>query len=455
MRTASAETSRTMRRTSRRSAGGLLLLLLAACVSAPAYAQETRRIKDKPNDEREQDKEPLPARVVMPPPPSPDPPAPPSRIEGSLLGLEPPPVGTVPIPNTAAEWVEVGEVLVATSDMETAETLRRTLAERGIEVRGRRTMKQLGLTLTRFLLPPEADLAGEIDSLRNEFPDLAIDANHRYRLKRGESARLAREWIAAGPADPECGRNVRIGMVDSLADADHPALRGQSLVQESFLAAGEKPATTEHGTALAALLIGRADAGDFAGIVPAAHLYLAAGFRARDEDDTTAARVIEALDWLMAKDVQVINLSFAGPPNGTLELALERVLDDGRLLVAAAGNAGPRAPPAYPAAYPGVLAVTAVDARGRIYRKANRGDYIDLAAPGVDIRLAAPGGGGARRSGTSFAAPFVTGLLARILADGRQAVDAREMLLTSARDLGAPGSDPLYGRGLIQAQTCP
>jgi len=130
-------------------------------------------------------------------------------------------------------------------------------------------------------------------------------------------------------------------------------------------------------------------------------------------------------------------------------LAQEQVL-----LVAAAGNGGPGAPAAFPAAYPGVIAVTAVDAENRLFRRAQRGPHVELAAPGVDVWTAASVSGLRQKTGTSFAVPFVTAALAQARADapGLSAHDVRRTLGVRARDLGEPGQDPLFGQGLLSAR---
>jgi len=123
----------------------------------------------------------------------------------------------------------------------------------------------------------------------------------------------------------------------------------------------------------------------------------------------------------------------------------------GHIVVAAAGNAGPAAPPAYPAASQGAIAVTAVDQAGRVYAHANRGDYMSMAALGVAVPAAAPNGGFTTYSGTSFAAPFVSARLAECLGRrdvGRARACIRKME-AEAKDLGAPGRDPVYGYGLL------
>ena len=122
-------------------------------------------------------------------------------------------------------------------------------------------------------------------------------------------------------------------------------------------------------------------------------------------------------------------------------------------MIAAAGNEGTAAP-RYPAASSSTIAVTAVDAAGRAYRAANTGPHIEFAAPGVDLYVAR-GGGGGYRSGTSYAAPIVSALVARRAARSGVSLDAaRSALRNGVRDLGAGGRDTQYGFGLVQTGGC-
>jgi subtilisin family serine protease len=127
----------------------------------------------------------------------------------------------------------------------------------------------------------------------------------------------------------------------------------------------------------------------------------------------------------------------------------------GPILVAAAGNDGPNAEPVYPAAYDGVIAVTAVDTARNPYRRAVRGDHIDIAAPGVGVWTAASVSGARQKSGTSFAAPFVTAAVSVLLAakPGLSPQEVEAELMASAEDIGKPGKDAVYGWGLLNART--
>ncbi len=119
--------------------------------------------------------------------------------------------------------------------------------------------------------------------------------------------------------------------------------------------------------------------------------------------------MLQALHWLKKSGVAVANLSFAGPPDDLLHHAVRELTKAGIVVVAAAGNEGPGAPPSYPAAYEEVIAVTAVDRNLAAYRYASRGDHIDLAAPGVDVWTALPGRREGPQTGTSFAVPYRDG----------------------------------------------
>ncbi|MEQ1652445.1 MAG: S8 family serine peptidase, partial [Hyphomicrobium sp.] len=156
-----------------------------------------------------------------------------------------------------------------------------------------------------------------------------------------------------------------------------------------------------------------------------------------------------------SKGVKIINMSLSGPPDELIRKAIEKLSAKGVLLVAAAGNEGPAAGPSYPAAYDQVIAVTAVNRDLQSYRYANRGAYIDVAAPGVSIWTALPGSQGGYHSGTSFATPYVTAALATLYPRLASKTPQAALQQITYRDLGTPGPDPIYGQGLLVAPlTC-
>lgn len=346
--------------------------------------------------------------------------------------------------------VEPGELVVISASLKEATALADQAGALGYSVKRRRILKGLGLVISVLRLPAGTPVLQTLRNLRASAPKVWIDANHRYRLQDGDAAKVyGRALVHWGAPRPSCGAGHRIGLIDTTVDLKQPALKGQAITLHKVLPAGVPLAPPDHGTAIAALLVGRSRPVSTAGLVPGARLYVATVFRRRGNHvDTTAEDVAAALDWLVRQHVQVINLSLGGPRNLILEAAIQRVEDLGIAVVAAAGNGGPKAAPVYPAAQSGVVAVTAVDARLHPYDDANRGGYIAFAAPGVDVWAARPGGGGAFVSGTSYAAPFVTAAIAR---EGGHAKAAIRGLAKHARDLGKPGRDPVFGWGLVRA----
>jgi len=122
-------------------------------------------------------------------------------------------------------------------------------------------------------------------------------------------------------------------------------------------------------------------------------------------------------------------------------------------MIAAAGNAGPKSPPLYPAANPNVIAVSGTDSKDRLFAASNRGSHIALAAPGADVFLPAPDQKYQMTSGTSFSAAYVSGIAALMLErnPALKPKDVRAILVNTARDLGTPGRDDLFGAGEVDA----
>jgi hypothetical protein len=326
----------------------------------------------------------------------------------------------------------------------------------GFVVLDEQQMGSLGLTVTRLRVPQRMTAPAARTMLAARYPGVLVELNAVYR-PQGQLVLPPPDYparlIGWGQAPDACGEGVRIGLLDTAVDAESPGLRGANVVQRSFLSAAATIASTEHGTAIAAILVGQQSSGG-GGLLPGAELAVAGAFGA-DADGLPIADVmalVGGLDWLVGSRTSVINMSFAGDANAVVALALQRVTTDHAIVVAAAGNNGPAAPPAFPANEPGVIGVTAVDNHSQPYAEANRGDTIDFAAPGVRIWTPGPTAPGSYYTGTSFATPFVTAAVAARLANGgtEDSEEISDSLARTAIDLGAPGRDPVFGRGLIQ-----
>jgi Subtilase family len=216
----------------------------------------------------------------------------------------------------------------------------------------------------------------------------------------------------------------------------------------------DKAATPDHGNAVAAIIA--ATGNGFEGLAQGTGLRAAGVMRevSPGVNATNTLLVAQALDWLVSEKVQVTNMSLGSAPDAVLAAAIAKAQAAGMVIVAAAGNGGPQAAPSYPAAYPGVIAVTAVDANKRLYTRANRGPYIAIAAPGVDVWVPLPTAEGKTKgkymSGTSFASPFIAAAIAQsIVQSGASPAAAHlQKLCAKAASLGAP--QPEMGCGLLQ-----
>ena len=320
-------------------------------------------------------------------------------------------------------------------------------AAAGFVVLRERALDDVGLRVV--VLHSSGATARALTRLQRLDPEGVYDFNHVYTdsgitaaaTPAGEPASLA--GSAAGAAQPQ----LRLGLIDSGVDATHEVFAGVPLRQHGC----DAPRPAAHGTAVASLLVGRS--ASLRGAAPGAALYAADVFCGVPTGGAVEAAA-EAFAWLLHEQVPVINVSLVGPPNRLLETVVRTVLARGCLIVAAVGNDGPAAPPLYPAAWPGVIGVTAVDARQRVLLEAGRGAQVRFAAPGADLAAARLAGGYELVRGTSFAAPLVAGLLARGLPhpDVALAQEAVASLARAAVDLGAAGVDPVYGYGLVGAE---
>ena len=174
--------------------------------------------------------------------------------------------------------------------------------------------------------------------------------------------------------------------------------------------------------------------------------------RANSAEGTTF-NILKGLDWAAAQGARVINMSFAGPSDPRLRDALDKAYKKGIVLIAAAGNAGPKSSPLFPGADKNVIAVTATGPNDELFSGANRGDYIAVAAPGVDILAPAPDGIYQFTTGTSVASAEVSGIAALLIERNPSLTPAavRKILMSTAKDLGRKGKDRDFGAGLVNA----
>lgn len=317
----------------------------------------------------------------------------------------------------------------------------------GYSVVSEQRLESVQQSLVRVRVRANESIEQAISTLRQRVPEVRAAPNHVFRpLASAPASATAMGKVVDAPRAidaPEDLAAARIGIIDTGADATLAPLRGRVRATRGFATGGYAPRA--HGSAVTQLasLHGAAVAvGDVFGVDDRQRLVAPA--------DAIAA----AIDWLLSGNLRVINISIEGPRNEVLEFVIEAALARGTAIVAAVGNGGPAAPPGYPAAYPGVIAVTALDEKGLVYRRAGRGKQVQFAARGSFPGTGAPVISAEPVSGTSFAAPLVAAEIERRWREKPQAT--REQILEAMRgdavDLGEKGWDPIYGWGRIDLQ---
>ncbi|RTE93779.1 S8 family serine peptidase [Bradyrhizobium sp. LVM 105] len=286
----------------------------------------------------------------------------------------------------------------------------------------------------------------------------SVQPNFRYALQdqkstipsEGDPAQYALAKLRLPQAHTLAhGANVTIAVIDSGIDARHPELANS--IADNFDALGSAEGPHVHGTGIAGAIVAHAR---LMGSAPEARIIAIRAFGgANGGAESSSYIILRSLNYAAEHGAQIVNMSFAGPKDAVIERAIAATAARGLVLIAAAGNAGAKSPPLYPAANPNVIAVSATDQQDRLFAASNRGNHVALAAPGVDIFLPAPDGKYQMTSGTSFSAAYVSGVAALLL-ERNYALKPEALRMTlakTARDLGSPGRDDLFGDGQTDA----
>jgi subtilisin family serine protease len=297
--------------------------------------------------------------------------------------------------------------------------------------------------------PAETDRTNTISPANEAAPDLAnSDTAALQTLPAGDAAQYVIAKLHLGAVHRlASGRNVTIAVVDSEIDAAHPDLRG--VILERFDATQSPSRPHPHGTGMAGAIASHAR---LLGVAPGARILAIKAFDdSGSSAESSSYQIIKGLDYAVAKDVRIINMSFAGPRDPMMERTLKAAHDKGIVLIAAAGNAGPKSSPLYPGADQSVIAVSATDYEDKPFAMANRGKYIAVAAPGVDVMVPAPGNSYQLTTGTSVAAAHVSGVAALIL-ERKPTItpdELRALLMKTATAFSAKPKGEEDGAGLV------
>ncbi|WP_249780106.1 S8 family serine peptidase [Bradyrhizobium sp. dw_411] len=359
---------------------------------------------------------------------------------------------------TALDQRGIANELVAEIDGSLSDTQADELARRhGLTRLQSQNFPLIGSTIGLFRVTNRR----AVDTVSREFATEAgvrsVQPNFRYvlqeqktELTEGDPAQYAVAKLHLPQAHTLAhGANVTVAVIDSGIDINHPELANS--IAASFDALGSKEGPHVHGTGIAGAIVAHAR---LIGSAPAARILAIRAFGvASNGAESSSYVILRGLDYAVAHGAQIINMSFAGPKDALIERGVAAIAGKGIVMVAAAGNAGAKSPPLYPAANTSVIAVSATDAQDKLFSASNRGGYIAVAAPGVDIFLPAPDNKYQMISGTSFSAAYVSGLAALMLErnPGLKPVEVRAILMKTARDLGPAGRDDLFGAGEADA----
>lgn len=350
------------------------------------------------------------------------------------------------------------EVLILFTDNPSEESINQTARRYALTRLETRNLPLIGASLVRFRVAKGKSVPVTVDGIEVGGDVQFAQPNFRFHLQQAQAARTS---AGGNPQYPPVklrlseahtaatGRDVTVAVIDSGIDGGHPELA--ATVAESFDALSSREGPHAHGTGIAGAIAAHAR---IIGSAPAARILAVRAFGVAESGaESSTFSILKSLDYAAGRGARVINMSFAGPHDPLLQRAVTAADSRGIVLVAAAGNAGPKSPPLFPAAYREVIAVTATDASDALFDGANRGGYIAVAAPGVDVLLPSPGGKYQITTGTSFAAAYVSGVAALMIQRDPRITPAvmRDRLMATAQDLGPKGRDEQFGAGRVDA----
>src|SRR3990170_1022194 len=358
---------------------------------------------------------------------------------------------------TAGRPHRPGEILILVAAARAHEIAARIARQYNVVADPRVPLALLDGAIVRLRLTGNRSLESLLEALSAD-PDIElVQPNYDYRVGKGATLPQTAPQYAGKTIRLEeahrlaRGNGVMIAVIDTAIEAAHPELMGT--IAGIFDAGADGPSPADpHGTEIAGILVAHAA---LTGVAPAAKVLSVRAFRGgkRSPAQSTSLQLLKGINWAFASGAKIMNMSFTGPRDPLLERIIKEAAGKGVIFIAAAGNNGPKGAPVYPAAYPEVIAVTATDEKDKLYVKANRGDYISIAAPGVDIIAPALKGRYELSSGTSMAAAHVSGVVALLLERDAKLnwSEVRAILSSSARKPDRSIGREAVGAGIVDA----
>jgi filamentous hemagglutinin family protein len=377
----------------------------------------------------------------------------------AAYGLGPLPSGMPPLNETR---FRNDEVVFQLGGRLSERELGALLSQLGLQVLYQEDVGLLGRKVLRLKLPAGATVRGIIAALEKKGAEFSAQPAYQFEMvqdvaqapspadtnRKGDSAQYIVDKLGLAEVHLiATGKTVKVAVIDSEIDAKHPDLEGAITGSYDALPSDDQTAHP-HGTGMAGAI---ASHRRLLGVAPGAQLLGVRAFGVNTGGaQGTSINIVKGLQWAVDQGARVINMSFAGPKDPILMQAMKRLTDQGIVLIAAAGNAGPKSPPLFPAAdLPNVIAVSATDVDDKVYKGANRGKHITIAAPGVDILVPAPEGGYQLTTGTSVAAAHISGVVALMLERNKELkpAEVRAILSATAKNIGGARTD--VGAGLV------
>jgi hypothetical protein len=322
-------------------------------------------------------------------------------------------------------------------------------------------LKSLGKSLILLRIPDGRTTNEIMEVLSQDLQKMTPQPNYIYRTSGTKvdpllDLQYALKALNADHVPHDInGTGVTVGLIDTGVDYLHPDLKGR-ITQKKDITDNGPFQHDHHGTALAGIIAAHCKNGiGICGLAPGADIVAIKTCRPIAEGKiaamTTSFWLSQGIDYAIVQKVRVINLSLGGPKDPLVADLVKEAFARESVIVAAAGDKGLTTYPPYPAALSEVIAVAAVDIKGKPYTEGIKGNFIDLCAPGVDIMTTQPGDKYNFYTGTSMAAAYITGAVALLLQQQPRLKphDVQSLLEKSAKDCGPPGKDKQFGYGLV------